>query len=181
MKPIFLKGIVLLAFCFLVSSCLVKMPYKSHTQLLSKTDDLQPFIEIVLEKPVFWGPVPDDLKGFKRIKHTKNYVLTIDFHTKDTQYKHLDSIHYEISNEGKQAVASGTSPILNGELSRRPYSPEVHRAQCTTQPDIMLGKQSGGLMSNFIIYATDANNQPVSIAMNNRTLIDHKFRIGRLF
>ncbi|GAA3965599.1 hypothetical protein GCM10022407_10010 [Hymenobacter antarcticus] len=157
------------------------MPYKSHTQLISKTDDTQPFIEIVLEKPVFGGPVPDDLKGLKKIKHTKNYVLTMDFHTKDIQYKRLDSIRFEISDEEKQAIASGTLPIFYGELSRRLYSPEVHRAQCTTQPDIVLGKQRGNLVGNFIIYATDVNNQLVSIAMNNRTLIDHKFSIGRLF
>ena len=181
MKPIFLEGIVLLFCCFLMSSCLVKMPYKIHRQLLSKTDDSQPFIEIVLEKPVFWGPIPVDLKGLKKIKHTKKYVLTIDFHTKDIQYKRLDSIRYEISDEEKQAIASGTLPILYGELSQRPYSPEVHRAQCTTQPGIVLGKQGGNLVSNFIIYATDVNNQSVSIVMNNRTLIDHKFSIGRLF
>lgn len=130
---------------------------------------------------MFWGPVPDDLKDLKKIKYTKNYVLTIDFYTKDVQYKRLDSIRYDISDEEKQAIASGTLPVLNGELSRRLYSPNVHRAQCTTQPDIVLGKQDGDLVGNFIIYATDLNNQPVSIAMNNRTLIDHKFSIGRLF
>lgn len=181
MKPIFLIGIVLLAHCFLVSSCLVKMPYKSHMQLPSKTDETQLFIEIVLEKPVFWGPVPDDFEGFKKMKYNNNYVLRIDFHTKEVEYKRLDSICYEISDERKRAIASGTLPILSGELSRRPYSPEVHRAQCTTQPGIVLGKQNGDLVSNFIIYATDVNNQPMSIAMNNRTLIDHKFGIGRLF
>ena len=178
MKSTFLKGVVLVVYCLLMSSCLVTLPYKSHTQLLSKTDETQPFIEIALEKPVFWLPIPNDLK---KIKYTKNYMLTIDFHTKNIEYKRLDSIRYEISNGEKQAIVSGILPILNGELSRRPYSPEVHRAQCTTQPNIVLKQQRKNLVSNFVIYATDANNQTVSIAMSNRALIDHRFRIGRLF
>ena len=178
MKLTLLKEIVFLVCCVLMSSCLIRLPYKSHRQLPSKTDATQLFIEIVLEKPVFWLPVPYNLK---KVKYSKNYLLDIDFHTKQVEYKRLDSIRYEISNEEKQAIASGTLPIINGELSRRSYSPEVHRAQCTTQPDIVLRKQGGDLVSNFIIYATNINNQPVSIAMSNRTLIDHKFRIGRLF
>ena len=178
MKPLLQKGIVLLAHCFLMSGCLIKTPYRSHIQLPSKTDETQLFIEIVLEKPGFWLSEYD---GNMKIKHTKNYMLAIDFHTKDVKYKCLDSIYYEISNEAKQAISSGTLPILNGKLSRRSYSPEVHRTQCTTAPDVVFGKQRGDLTSNFIIYGTDVNNQPVAIAMNNRTLTDHKFSIGRLF
>ncbi|PJJ59080.1 hypothetical protein CLV45_0493 [Hymenobacter chitinivorans DSM 11115] len=116
------------------------------------------------------------------INYSQNYLLDIDFHT-DTinQYKSLDSIQYSISAPGNSVTQAGVLPIKNGKLSIRSYSPGIYRAQCTTEPRIQLGKQKQGLNGTFIIYATDINNQPKPVFINDISLAYHKPKLWGFF
>jgi hypothetical protein len=175
-----LSTILLFSYCFFLSSCVAISQRKSwrYRQYSSKTEPTNPFIEIKLEKPVFWLPLPLIIL---EVSTAKSYLLALDFHTKNRVYKQLDSISYKIQNSDKQLLAAGVLPIANGELSTRSYSPDVHRAQCTTQPLITLGNQRQELTGSFIIYATDINNQQAMIPMEGIALHYFKARIASFF
>jgi len=164
---------------FLFSGCLVSQRKSwAYTQLTSKTEITKPFIKINLEKETLWLPLP---LFVWEISCSRNYLLDIDFHTKDVMYNHLDSISYKIRSVENLTLATGTLPIVNGELSRRLYSPEVHRAQCTTQPLIILGNQRQELTGDFVIYATDINNHKTTIPVDSVALHYFKARITSFF
>lgn len=173
--------IIILVVCgLLISGCVVVSQRKSwrYTRLLFKEEPAKPFIEIDLKKPTFLLPLPIIMW---EVSTAKNYLLDIDFHTKNIEYKQLDSISYKIQTLDKQLLASGVLPIANGGLSERPYSPDVHRAQCTTQPLILLGNQRQELTGSFVIYATDINNQKALIPIDNIPLHYFKARIASFF
>ncbi|NVO86407.1 hypothetical protein [Hymenobacter terrestris] len=175
-----LYPLLLLVCGYSLNGCIAVRQRKSwqYRQLSSKTEPTAPFIEINLEKPVIWLPLPLVLW---EISTAKNYLLDIDFHTKNIEYQRLDSIGYRIQNADKQLLASGILPIVNGELSERSYSPGRHRAQCTTRPLIVLGHQHQALTGSFVIYATDVNNRKALIPVEDVALHYFKARIGSFF
>ncbi|UOR07300.1 hypothetical protein MUN82_09410 [Hymenobacter aerilatus] len=175
-----LHSILLLIYCFYISSCVAVRQPKSwrYRQLGSETESTRPFIGINLKKSTTLLPIPLIIW---EVGSSRNYLLDIDFHTENIEYKQLDSIRYEIQNLDKEVLASGTLPIINGELSRRSYSPEVHRAQCTTQPIIALGNQRQELIGTFTIYATDAKGQKALVLVESVALHYFKARFGSFF
>lgn len=172
--------IILVVYGVSITGCVAVSQLKSwrYRQLISKAEPTKPFIEINLEKPAIWLPLPIIMW---EVSTAKNYLLDIDFHTKNIEYKQLDSISYKIQTPDKKLLASGVLPIVNGGLSKRSYSPDVHRAQCTTQPLIFLGNQRQELTGSFVIYATDINNQKALIPIDSIPLNYFKARIGSFF
>ena len=172
--------ILLFIYCFHTSSCVAIRQPKSwrHRQLISKMEPTKPFIEINLQKSIIWLPLPIIMW---EVSTTKGYLLDIDFHTKNREYKQLDSVSYRIQKSDKQVLAAGILPIINGYISKRSYSPDVYRAQCMTQPLILLGNQHQELTGTFVIYATDINNQKVLIPIEDINLHYFKGRIISFF
>ena len=171
---------LLLVYGFFSSGCVLVSQRKSwqYTQLIPKTEQAKPFIQINLEKPTIPLPLPIIMW---EISTAKRYCFDIDFLTKNRQYQRLDSIGFALYTPDKQLVASGVLPIVNGELSYRPYSPDVHRAQCQTSPRIALGNQRQELTGTFVLYATDLNNQRALIPLDGVALHYFKARIASFF
>lgn len=162
----------------------------------------EPAIGFSIDKRVVSIPTP--IMMFE-INTTSNYRIEINFAIKEYLYKRLDSLTYTLQAIDNKTLASGSLPLMNGEIQNKgklrhnSLTDSIYvavsngKAKTTyfdsivfysgvkeyivTLPRILLQKHKQDLKGDFVIYATDINNKTKQITLKNIFLEYYEPRI----
>ncbi|GAA4354274.1 hypothetical protein GCM10023185_15890 [Hymenobacter saemangeumensis] len=180
MKGLFALGLGLLSVC-LLSGCLAVRETKRWDFVQLNERGTRPFIDITVERPGFYMPVPPVLWEVRTDKH---YRLRLDINTgKDVRYDRLDSVAYRLWGAAPQVLAAGTFPVANGAFGRPRHLlaaefPNVHLVRGQSPARILLPHSKQALKGTFMFYLTDTARSAQVIRLDSVTMRYRKRRFG---